>query len=224
MRVGRRVRPWREEAAVPVDHEAVVSSLHALLAVVDVPEPTDVNALSRRLQQVVTTAGQVLDVDGVGLMLLDEHDNLRVVGASDPAGAALEEGQQQLGLGPGVDCVRSGQTVAVDDLSAGAYPALWKVLREPHLGSVGRVASDQEASAPPPGTQAPVVVRAVLSVPVRVREQVVGTLNALRGEPLGWTAAHIRAVEAYAGIVAVLLRLGDQARQAVWDGSRPGQE
>jgi GAF domain-containing protein len=187
---------------VPVDHEAVVASLHTLLAAVDMPDPAGESVLSQRLEQVMTAAAQVLAVDGVGLMMLDEHDGLRAVGASDPVSAALEEGQLQVGQGPGVDCVRSGRTVAADDLADSACPALWEVLRGHGAGSA--VSAEERVWA----------VRAVLSVPVRVREQVVGTLNALREEPTRWTTTDVRAIEAYAGIVAVLLRLSSQERRA----------
>jgi GAF domain-containing protein len=53
-------------------------------------------------------------------------------------------------------------------------------------------------------------VRAVLSVPVRVGGRVAGTLNALRARPEPWTADDARAIEAYAGIIGVLLGLGAQ--------------
>jgi hypothetical protein len=101
---------------VPVDRAALVDSLHTLLATVDLPDGADDRMLSQRLDRVMASATQVLQVDGVGLMLLDEHDVLRVAGASDDVSAALEHGQQDLGQGPGVDCVRSGRTVTVADL------------------------------------------------------------------------------------------------------------
>lgn len=208
---------------MPVDHEAVVASLHSLLSAVDVPDASEGSVLSQRLGQVMTAAAQVLAVDGVGLMLLDEHDGLRAVGASDPVSAALEEGQLQVGQGPGVDCVRSGQTVAVDDLAAVDYPALWEVLGGRGASARRQVDLDQGSSAP--AGERVAAVRGVLSVPVRVREQVVGTLNAFREEPTRWTAADVRAVEAYAGIVAVLLRLGSQERHtSVRHVLRTGQE
>ncbi len=51
-------------------------------------------------------------------------------------------------------------------------------------------------------------LRAVLSVPVRVREQTIGTLNAFRSAPGRWRPDQIRACTAYAGIIGILLRLG----------------
>lgn len=87
-----------------------------------------------------------------------------------------------------------------------------EVLRGRGAGSRRQVDLDEGPSAPA-GERVP-AVRAVLSVPVRVREQVVGTLNALRAQTTRWTTTDVRAVEAYAGIVGVLLRLGSQERSA----------
>jgi GAF domain-containing protein len=139
---------------------------------------------------VLTAARDVLNVDGTGLMLLDEAGALRVAGASDPAGVALEQTQQELGGGPGVDCVRFERTVAVHDLPGSkVYADVWAALT-------------------------PLSVRAVLSVPVRVEGSIVGTLNAMASQPRDWPVETIRATEAYAAVLAVLLRLGAAAGPA----------
>jgi GAF domain-containing protein len=201
---------------VPVDRDALVESLHTLLAAVDLPDRADDRVLSQRLDRVMASATQVLQVDGVGLMLLDEHDVLRVAGASDEVSAALERGQQSLGEGPGIDCVRSGRTVTVDDLSSAApYEAVWQRLLR---------SADGDGSAEADGSAGAHVVHAVLSVPVRVRGEIVGTLNALRLAPMGWSTEHVRAVEAYAGIVGVLIRLGSRERRPAFDALRASDE
>lgn len=51
-------------------------------------------------------------------------------------------------------------------------------------------------------------MRAVVSAAVRARGDVVGNLNAICREPRSWSGAQVRAVEAYASPVGVLLRLG----------------
>jgi GAF domain-containing protein len=173
---------------MPVDQQALTSTLQTLLRTVDIAPEDDDNALVRHLNRVIDVAQGVLRVDGVGLLLLDEQDRMRAVGASDAAGAALERGQQLLKVGPAVDCLRSGATVTVIDLAGSAdYAELW--------GWLG-----QQAGGPS--------VRAVLSAPVRVRGNVVGTLNALRSQPEQWGGEHADAIEAYANIIGVLLRLG----------------
>jgi len=174
---------------MPLDHHALEASLAALTAAAGHPGIADRRSLEERLGQVIAVACEVLPVDGLGLMLLDESGVLRMAGASDPAAVALERVQQRLGNGPGIDCVRDDTTVAVDDLAAGdTYAAVW-------------------AALPPDAA------RAVLSVPVRVGKSVAGTLNALGKRPQHWTVDSVRATEAYAGVIAAVLRLSAAARQ-----------
>jgi GAF domain-containing protein len=187
---------------MPVDQRALASTLQALLSTLDPPAGMDGQDLVQYLDRVLRAAQEVLGVDGVGLMLLDERDRLRVVGASDAAGAALERGQQQIGAGPAIDCIRAAATVTVVDVADRVdYAALWHWLRR----------ESGVADVP----------RAVLSAPVRVEGTTVGTLNALRLRPERWTAEHAQAVEAYAGIIGVLLRLG--ARRSDGRIRAPGQ-
>lgn len=176
-----------------VDADALASSLHALLATVDLPPDVPEQEVLRRLGEVLSAATQVLGADAVGLMLLDELDTPRIVGATDDAGAALEAGQLQLSVGPAIDSLRDGRTVLVEDLAkSSAYAALWEWLQTSADGSPPAAAS----------------VRAVLSAPVRARGEVVGNLNCISAEPHSWDPAQVRASEAYAGLVGVLLRLG----------------
>jgi GAF domain-containing protein len=173
-----------------VDEAAFTASLITLLARVDLPPSTDQQQLLGRLDEVLRATTLVLGVDSVGLMLLDDSDALRVVGTTDDAAAALEVAQLELRIGPAIDCLRTGRCVSVDDLATGAdYPAVWNWL----------------TSHPrPPASD----VRSVLSVPVPVRGETVGTLNALHHAPQSWDTAQVRAVEAYAGLIGILLRLG----------------
>jgi GAF domain-containing protein len=172
---------------MPVNQRALAATLQTLLSGMDLPDQASDEALIERLDRVIVAAQDVLEVDGVGLMLLDEKDTLRVVGSSDPTAEALERGQQRLKLGPALDCVHRDDTIVVTDLADQPdYAALWHYLQE-------------DAAAP---------VRAVLSVPVGVAGRTVGTLNAFRCEPHLWTPEQAQAVTAYAGILGVLLRLG----------------
>jgi GAF domain-containing protein len=190
---------------VPVDPQALASTLQVLLNSVDVPDGLSDQAMIERLDRVIDAAEHVLEVDGVGLMLLDEHGVLRVVGATDAAGDALERGQLRLEVGPAIECMRQDDAVMVADLADEEnYAALWQWL----------VADSRREDL------AGVPVRAVLSVPVRVAGRAVGTLNAFRSQPQRWVSEQTRAVEAYAGIIGVLLRLG--ARQADGKIRTPG--
>ncbi|XVV08630.1 GAF domain-containing protein [Actinoplanes sp. CA-131856] len=173
---------------MPVDQQALATSLETLSTA---GLSTDRRSLEDRLDEVLTAARDMLHVDGVGLMLVNEAGELRVAGASIPAGLALERAQLRLGRGPAIDCVRGERTVAVPDLAAGDdYAPVWAELR-----------TGGEAA------------RAVLSVPVLVAGTVAGTLNALRLQPQTWETDSVRAAEAYAGVISVLLRLGANAQE-----------
>jgi GAF domain-containing protein len=177
---------------MPVDDVALSTSLAVLLARVDLPTRADPRDVQARLGDVLSAATDVLGVDSVGLMMLDEDDVLGVVGVTDDAAAALEVAQQRLGIGPGIDCVRDGVSVAVDDLSRDErYAAVWE-----------RVGGRSDGASRAGGG-----VRSVLSVPVRVRGETVGTLNAFHRTPQRWDTAQVRAIEAYGAVIAILLRL-----------------
>lgn len=139
--------------------------------------------LARRLSRVVESAVEVLGVDGIGLMLLDQHDALRTAGFTGLPTSTLERVQIELDEGPGIDASRRGTTIAVSDLAeAPAYGELWR--RTADTG-----------------------IRAVLSSPVRVWGAVIGNLNAVRHESHRWTPTEIRGNEAYAKVVGVTLDL-----------------
>jgi GAF domain-containing protein len=155
-----------------------------------------------RVERALSAAGDVLGVDRVGLMLLDEHDDLVVVGASDAASDRLERVQLRLGVGPAWDSMSTGQPIAVADLAAVPgehrdYTAVWRALQDADDGHSGGSTSASEASR----------VRAVLSVPIRSRGEIVGNLNAMSTEVGPWTRRRIRAVQAYADVIGTLLTL-----------------
>ncbi|MFF5078404.1 GAF domain-containing protein [Actinoplanes sp. NPDC000266] len=173
---------------MPVDQKALATSLETLSTA---GLSADHRSLEDRLDQVLAAARDMIHVDGVGLMLLNEENELRVAGASIPAGLALERAQLRVGCGPAIDCVREDRAVAVPDLAADDdYAPVWAELRT----------GEKPA-------------RAVLSVPVLVAGSVVGTLNALRSQPQAWEVDSVRAAEAYAGVISVLLRLGVNAQE-----------
>jgi GAF domain-containing protein len=188
---------------VPVDQRALTSSLQSLQSLA-VPGEADDGVIVGILDRVMEAARRVLNVDGIGLMLADGNDHLRVVGTSDAASAALERGQQQLGVGPAIDCVHTDSTVLVADLATSPeYSVVWRWLQQ-----------QEWAGGEPP-------VRAVLSAPVRMAGHVAGTLNTLRSAPEQWTAEHAEAVGAYAGIIAGLLRLATPSGDGLAGPAKP---
>jgi GAF domain-containing protein len=175
-----------------VDEAALTASLITLLSRADLPSPIGERQLLDRFDEVFRATTQVLRIDSAGLMLLDDRNVLRIVGTTDEAGAALEAAQVHLRSGPGIDCLATGRTVAVDDLATSTdYAPVWEWLT-------------RAGEAPD--------VRSVLSAPVLVSGETVGTLNALHRSPQSWESAQVRAVQAYAGLIGIQLRLGAAAR------------
>jgi GAF domain-containing protein len=181
----------------------VATNLVELLSGLEVPDLLVEQHLLGRVERVLAAAEGVLGVDRVGLMLLDEHDRLQVVGASDPASGRLEQGQQQLGIGPAVDSVRSAQPVAVSDLAESGrewpeYAPLWAWLQHEHRGASNGAPAEPRIEG---------LVRSVLSVPVRARGRVLGSLNLVCSRPGAWSREQLRAGQAYADVIGVLLTL-----------------
>lgn len=171
-----------------IDEQALESSLQSLTA--GFRPGLGGAALSVELSRLVSAAAEVLKVDCVGLLMLDDHDRIRTVAATGPAAAALEAAQEELHVGPGVDGISLRESVVVADLAARAeYAALWR-----RVGDLG--------------------VRAVLSAPIWVGEELVGNLNAVTPDPHDWTPSEIRAGAAFASVVGQLLRLGAVAGAA----------
>lgn len=158
--------------------------------------PSPVDALVPRLRQVVAAANELLAADGVAVLLLDDGDRIRAVAATNVAAHALDQAQEHLSVGPGIDALRAQQTVAVTDIAAhDEYAALW-----------ARMAADG--------------IHAVVSAPIRVAGEVVGNLNAVRLMPHPWTAAQVSGAEAFAGMIGQLLEMSAASARHLPGGGR----
>lgn len=167
---------------------AVIKELEPLLALAGRRELLTDAELLARIDRMLAAAVEVLTVDSVGLMLLDDRDQLRRVGATHAVADRLETAQSEAGQGPGVDSVRTGKIVAVADLSAA-----------PDYGDLWNRVSDTG-------------VRAVLSSPVRVDQEPIGNLNAVLYRPHTWSGSQLRANQAYADVIGLALKTVAQAR------------
>jgi GAF domain-containing protein len=142
-----------------------------------------VETLTSRLAVTLAAARDVLQVDCVGLLLLDDGGRLQTVATTGPAADSLQQAEQRLGSGPGPDAIHAGASVAADDLSAlPGYSSLW-------------------------GLMADVAVRAVVCSPVRSAGEVVGELTVTRPESHRWEPGEIAAIEAFAEVTGALLAL-----------------
>jgi GAF domain-containing protein len=168
-----------------VDQEAFARSMRAVRKLDAVTE-----GLVRALQHLTDATKELFRVDGAGLMLLDEDGVLRWVSVSDETGLALEQAQQELGEGPCVAALEAEGAVATIDLATDErWPRLSQALVERKI-------------------------RGVLSIPVRLRGHVVGTLNVLANVPRDWDDEDTEAVAAYAGVVGHLLDTAVEAQRA----------
>jgi GAF domain-containing protein len=165
-----------------IDPDTLAKSVARLEGV----DPTD-TGLDAALELAVAETDDVFDVDGAGLMLLGEDGTLRYTAASDEPGRMLESLQEQFGEGPCVDAFLDDAPVLADDLTA-----------DPRWPSVGPLAAGHG-------------VRAVLGVPVDLRDGPVGTLNVYAARPHRWDQADVAAIQAYTRVIASLLRTAVRA-------------
>jgi GAF domain-containing protein len=143
------------------------------------PEAEDLLA---RLGRVVEATRTVVGVDGTGLTLTCEDGQPRWVATTDAAMQLLEEVQHDFGDGPCLAAFAEDRVVAVQDL---ASELIWD-----RIAVVVRQLQ----------------VRGVLSVPVRLADQPVGTLNVYATQPRAWSPTEVQALGAFAIVTAELVR------------------
>jgi GAF domain-containing protein len=161
---------------VAVDRQLVARTVHELR--VALPEADDLLA---GLLRVAEAARTVLEVDGAGLTLVHEDGPPRWVAATDAAMELLAQVQHDFGEGPYLQAYAQDRAVVVQDLEAA--PA-WVRL----AAVVGQLR-----------------VLAVLSVPIRLASQPVGTLDLYSTQPRAWTAHELEGVGEFAAVAGELV-------------------
>jgi signal transduction protein with GAF and PtsI domain len=162
-----------------VDGQLVAQTVGELRATL--PQEGDLLA---RLGRVVEATRTVVGVDGTGLTLVHEDGRPRWVAVSDAAMELLEQVQHDFGEGPCLLAYAEDRVVAVEDLRS---ERVWDRL----AAVVGQLK-----------------VRGVLSVPVRLADQPVGTLNVYATQPRAWSPAEVEALGALAVVTAELVSTG----------------
>jgi GAF domain-containing protein len=164
-----------------VDRQVVARTITELR--VRLPEADDLLEGLQHLAQSVTT---VVGVDGAGLTLVHEDSQPRWVAATDAVMELLERVQQDFGEGPFLQAYTEDRAVAVEDLrEAPTWSRIAAVVGQLH-------------------------VCGVLSVPVRLAGQPVGTLDAYTTQPRAWSVEEVEAVDAFAEVAADLVRTAVQ--------------
>ena len=136
------------------------------------------------LGRVVAATRTVVGVDGTGLTLVHEDGQPRWVAVSDAVMELLEQVQHDFGEGPCLSAFVEDRVVAVEDLGS---ERVWDRV----AAVVGQLR-----------------VRGVLSVPVRLADQPVGTLDVYTTGPRVWSAAEVEALGALAVVTAELVSTG----------------
>ncbi len=132
------------------------------------------------LQMLTDRSVALLSASAAGVVLADPRGTLRLAASSNDAAALVELFQLQNDEGPCLECFRTGQPVAADDLAAPDQP--WPKFA---------------AAATQSG------FRAVQALPMRLRDQIVGALNLFRAEPEPMHPAQLRIGQALADVATI---------------------
>jgi GAF domain-containing protein len=125
---------------------------------------------------------ELLEVDAAGLLLADSHGALQLVAASTEQARVAELFQIQNDEGPCLDCYRTGQPVIVPDITADQAAARW-----PKFSAAAREMG----------------FAAVHAIPMRLRDQIIGTLNLFGTAPDGLDPAVAQAARALVDIATI---------------------
>lgn len=169
-----------------IDEAALADSLRRLAQ----PRDDDGSIVSM-LHTVVEACVALFEVDGAGILIADEQDELSYVAATDGPGRLLEANEAESGEGPCTEAFVHGRPVTTPDLLA-------EHERWPELA---RRLADQP-------------VHAVLGTPIRLGGVPVGTLDVYRERRHEWDESEVAALARYAEVVSTSLAAALQAHTA----------
>jgi GAF domain-containing protein len=128
----------------------------------------------------VTTCDEILHTAASGLLLADPQGNLHVVASSNEETRLLELMQLQNAEGPCLDSMRHARAVTAEDLQAES--ARW-----PRFVSAALKAG----------------YRSVHAMPLRLRDETIGSLNLFRAEPQALSPEEQRIAQAFADVATI---------------------
>jgi GAF domain-containing protein len=143
------------------------------------------------LHTLADRCAELFEAAEAGVMLADQRGGLRVVASSSERARLLELFELQNEQGPCPDCFRSGQRVVAEDLQAD--PDRWPLFT---------------AEAVAAG------FRAVYSLPLRFRSEVIGALNLFRTQPGRLDEDDLTAAQAMADIATISILQERTLREA----------
>jgi len=134
------------------------------------------------LQTLTDRCVELLEVDAAGLLLADSGGALRLIAASTEQARVVELFQIQSDEGPCLDCYRSGQAVIISDIRSDAAARRWPRFA-PATWEMGYAG--------------------VHAIPMRLRDQVIGTLNLFKTAPGGLDPAVVTAATALVDVATI---------------------
>jgi transcriptional regulator with GAF, ATPase, and Fis domain len=134
------------------------------------------------LQTLTDRCVELLEVDAAGLLLADTRGALRLVAASTEQARVVELFQIQNDEGPCLDCYRTGKAVIVSDMGSDRVAEQWPRFAAAALemGYAG-----------------------VHAIPMRLRDEVIGTMNLFRVAPDGLDPSVVTAATALVDVATI---------------------
>lgn len=132
------------------------------------------------LQMLVETCHELLDVDSAGILLQNSVEKLELVASTSEANAVVETMQLAADSGPCLDAFRTRTVVSVPDIEASAG----------NWADFSQAALSQN-------------IHSVHAIPLRLREQTIGTLNLMRIEVGTLNDHDARAAQAFADVATI---------------------
>jgi GAF domain-containing protein len=166
------------ECGGSVGHEQQLSEAFVSLADSLVADYDVADLLHRLADHCVT----LLDIAAAGLMLSDQRGSLQVVAASSETSRLLELFQLQHDEGPCLDCYRDGTAITVADVAEAADR--WPIFAAETLAAG---------------------YRSVHALPMRLRDEVIGTLNLFDTRAGRLDDAHARVGQALADVATIAI-------------------
>jgi len=133
------------------------------------------------ISEVVHTTHAMFDVDGAGLMLIDDEQRLRQIAASDDRFRHLEDLQIQHQEGPCIDAFENKELISAGDL-----------VSDPRWPTFSEAAVARE-------------VRAVLASPLPYNQDAVGVVAVLSEQRRPWSAEGELALLAFTDLAALFI-------------------
>lgn len=186
-----------EERTIEIEQRRrVAEGLRDILTVLNSNRP-----LEEILDYIVTQAGRLLDTSAVAVYRLQSKEELLSIQAYRGLPAEYADVQIRVGMGATGTAVQKRQPVAVPDTQVDR-PHLKDVVAEPHQQAILAQVTNQ--------------FRAVLAVPLIVKDEVYGGITVYHRKPRAFSAEEIALAVSFADQAALAIenaRLRDQAEQ-----------